>query len=530
MKKVIVVDDNKLSAEGLCTNIDWNRLGAEVCAAFYHAHDVLACLSSMEVDLIISDISMPGMNGLEMSKLVLQKHPHIKIILISAYDDFEYAKEAVRLGVSDYVEKPIDYGYLTEVIDRTLDKAAQEQRMLSQLKQSRPALIQRFYNDLLAAGPDYAEYHLKDQAEYIGLDLSPASYICVVVRVDNITEAHKNIGIERYHLLMLGLNEELEQLLADQAAVYCLTQGNGMVLIVGFHMEPDRFSRLLHDGLLTLNEKYKNSPLSITIGIGDAVTSIWNVSSSYQNALHAAEYKFIFGEGQIFNILDIRAQNPSPVFFTVGAEEKLIQLISKKDIPAIKQFTQSLIVELSQKYYGRNGVVSYVYSLLARLIRFFYDVGIDSQHIRNLIVDLFSHLEQFQTLDQIFDRVNEICITACEKLQESVATHHQQIAENVVRYIENHYMNADLGLNDIAANVSVSPTYLGALFKKIKGQNISELITQTRIQKASELLSHTNLRILDISEKVGFSNQYYFSAIFKKQTGLTPSEFRAKEH
>ncbi|WP_165972040.1 response regulator [Paenibacillus piri] len=526
MKQVIVVDDNELSVEGICKNIDWSRFGAKVCATCTNANDVLDVIGAVEADLIISDICMPQMSGLEMARVILKNKPHMKIIFISAYDDFKYAKEAIRLGICDYVEKPVDYAYLSEVIDKVLQQSQEEKRLLEQLQQSRPALLQKCFNDLINSSPDYAEFQLVDQAKYVDLDLSAEEYLCAVIRIDNSIEIKSTFGIERYHVLMMSLMNDLDHTLSRDHICYCSNQGSHIIVILGNRQQQLHYIRMIYEQLSRFNKKHETSPLSMTIGIGDIVSSIWSISVSYQQAKHALEYKFIFGEGHIFSIRDIKSNHPSPIFFTDGSEEALVRLISQKDIAGMKQFTDDLAVQWAQHYYDKNGIAAYIYSLLARLTRYLYDTGIDHLQIRNMITDIFADFDQFQTSEQICSRLYDIFVESCQILQQSVETHHHQIAERVIHYIEHHYMNIDLSLNDISSSVNVSPSYLGAVFKKAKGQNISDLITTVRINKAQELLSHTNLKMMEISEKIGYSNQYYFSACFKKKMGVTPTEYR----
>ncbi|NRF96189.1 response regulator [Paenibacillus frigoriresistens] len=528
MKKVVIVDDNEMSLQGLCTNIDWYAIGAEVYATYTRAAEVLEILKEVEIDLLISDIAMPQMNGLELSKEILKARPYMKIILISAYDDFDYAKEAIRLGVCDYVEKPVDYGYLTQISSNVFAKAEQEQKALEQLKQSRPALMQKFYSDLIGASPDYAEFHLTDQAAYLNVDLRQEEYVCAIIQIDNSIETKNNFGIERYHVLLLTLLREVEHMFLKLSLVYCFTQANNIIIILGnCNRNNLNFLRTVYDQLSELNEKYEASPLSFTIGIGDIVPSIWQISASFENARSAAGFKFIFGEGHVFNIQDIRTHPATPISFMVGHEDKLIRLISQKDLVGLREFTENLTSEWSSRYYDKNGIIASIYSLLARLIRFFYDTGIDAGLILESISDLFSKLDRYETVAQLCDRLYEICTQACNKLQESVETYHNQIAEQVMDFIKQHYMDVDLNLNTISSFVNVSPTYLGALFKRAKGQTISDNITSVRISKAKELLRHTHMKIMEISEKVGYANQYYFSANFKKRTGETPRDYRA---
>lgn len=529
MKNVILVDDNELSLEGIRQNIDWAAMDAQVCATCTNAYEALETLKTHEADLIVSDICMPQMSGLDMTREIVRTKPHIKFIFISAYDDFKYAKEAIRLGICDYVEKPIDYGYLSEVIHKVLKQSREEQEILQQLKRSRPALIQQFLHDLINSSPDYAEYHLKDQANYMNLHIRSEQYICAVIRIDNFMETQSMFGVERYHVLMRSLIQDIEQSFSTNGVCYCGAQGNLVIAIIGRNKDPHRpLARTVYDELFAFQEAYAHSPLSLTIGIGDAAADIWSISSSYQNARQALEYKFLFGEGQVFASQDIRKSSPAPGFLTADAEETLIRLISQKDLAGLKTFTDSMADTWVKDRYDKSGIIAYIHSLLAKLTRFFYDTGVDNEQVHHSIAELLSDVERIGTSAQLCDRLYDILALSCISLRQSVETQHNQIAERVVHYIETHYMNADVGLNDISSSVNVSPSYLGALFKKTKGQNISDLLTEVRLNKAQELLSLTDLKIMEVSEKVGYSNQYYFSACFKKKTGLTPTEFRNK--
>ena len=149
MKKVMIVDDNALSAEGIVRNIDWELLDAEVVHVENNGDSAIESMRRAPVDLIISDIEMPNLDGISMSSLALSVNPLVKIILISAYDKFEYAKRAIRLGVCDYIEKPLDYGYLTEKIRNAFTAIDREQHNRELVEQSRPLMTEKFFSDLL---------------------------------------------------------------------------------------------------------------------------------------------------------------------------------------------------------------------------------------------------------------------------------------------------------------------------------------------------------------------------------------------
>ena len=168
MYRIIVVDDSALFVKGLIANLDLASLGAGLHGAFLNAPDVIACLKKdPDIDLIISDIRMPYMTGLEMAREALAINPQIKIILISAYDDFEYAQEALRIGVFDYIQKPLRYDALSAAIQKALQRLDEERQTVKRLEEAQPALIDKFYTDLIHTHPLAAESLLKKRADYL---------------------------------------------------------------------------------------------------------------------------------------------------------------------------------------------------------------------------------------------------------------------------------------------------------------------------------------------------------------------------
>ena len=168
MKKVMIVDDNSLAAEGIEKNIRWEELDAQVAIIQYNSRAALEAMKEPPVDLIISDIEMPDLDGISMSKLALSINPQVKIILVSAYDKFEYAKRAIRLGVFDYIEKPLDYGYLTEKIKNAFSQLDKTRKNMELVQASRPLMTEKFFSDLLRYPGEDASSHLGHLLEYPG--------------------------------------------------------------------------------------------------------------------------------------------------------------------------------------------------------------------------------------------------------------------------------------------------------------------------------------------------------------------------
>lgn len=523
MKKIIMIDDNTVCLEGIFKNIKWEEMGATVCGIYASGIEALKEIEKIQPDIVISDIQMPEITGIDLAKTLLTKFPFIKIIFISSYDDFIYAQEAIRLNICDYVEKPIDYDYLTTVTQKVLRNIQQEKETMEQLKHSQPILKEKFFLNLINAGPTYAEYMLQNQASYLNLQFTKKQYICVYLEISKHIDCMNSLGVERYHLNTFQLIHAVEDYFYSED-VYTINQGGRIIFIVGHKQYPHKLSTFVMKAFETIKKQFDF--FTITIGIGHGVQSIWEISNSYRNAKKATEYKFIFGDDNIYSTEEIHQAAPTPLFLSRQDEELLINLISKKDKQGIKEFLAYIEKNWSSVYYNKNGILSYISSILSKILRFLYEVEIKDTEIVEKITHTFSILDTFNTVEEVCENLEKICLLTSEKIQQSIHSKHNQIAEQIIQFIENHYNDITLNLNTISNHINMSPSYVGSIFKKIKNTSISKYITFLRINKAKEFLSFTSIPIMEISEKVGYSNQYYFSASFKKVTGLTPTEYR----
>lgn len=467
MKKVMIVDDNYLSTEGIIKNINWERLDAEVIHVENNGESAIEAIKEVPVDLIISDIEMPDLDGISMSSQAIAINPMVKIILISAYDKFEYAKRAIRLGVCDYIEKPLDYGYLTEKIEHAFRTIDRENRNMELLKQSRPVLTEKFLLDLL-------------QENFSVFD-----------------------------------------------TVYFVKEFSGIICILAQNTNnPNHFFQVIHKIVSTFIDTYKNGVLQLNFGIGTIVDSVWNLHISFENASHALKYRFFFPHQNIFDAKEAMGKEFSLLSFSDSREEELIQLICQKNTQAIEQWLHNFFQELSQKCYTKNILFIRIYSLLGRILKFLYELNIDTSDLENKIISVYNQFDQFSTYEQFYQWMNDLCILVCQKLDTSLNSYHNQLCELVQSYIIENFEDNALCLNDIAKHANVSPAYLSALYKKNCGQSISDTISSCRIDKACQYLTKSNLSLKEISTRCGYTNQYYFSNSFKKKLGVSPSVYR----
>ena len=533
MKKVMIVDDNYLNAEGIEKNIDWKALDAEVSSVKYDSRSALDAMRENPVDLIISDIEMPDLDGISMSKLALSLNPLVKIILVSAYDKFEYARRAIRLGIFDYIEKPLDYAYLTEKIQNAFQEIERTQKNTDLVNASRPLMTEKFFNDLLHYPGENPAAHLKQYLQYLDLQFDYDFFCVMILETEKVTEkdtsglTDTDSDFSRYQIELLNVLDLLKEKLNIFNGTFYLKGFQDIVCIIGQdtgHSIP--FLQSVHRQAEAITDQYQNHMLSLNIGIGNIVNSLWKLPVSFASASHALKYRFFFPQKNIFDAKEALGKEFSLLSFSENTEEELIRLICSKDITAIRSWLVDYFQRLLSEIQDKNLVFVRIYSLLGKILKFLYEMNLDTDDLEKEIIQIYTHFDSFHTYKQFADWMTTLCSQVCQKLDTSLQSYHNQVYNVALSYIKQNFENSSLCLNDIAHHANISPAYLSSLFKKVSGQSISDTISGLRMESACHYLASGNLSLKEISLKCGYANQYYFSNSFKKKLGISPSAYR----
>ena len=533
MKKVMIVDDNYLNAEGIEKNIDWKALDAEVSSIKYDSRSALDAMRENPVDLIISDIEMPDLDGISMSKLALSLNPLVKIILVSAYDKFEYARRAIRLGIFDYIEKPLDYAYLTEKIQNAFQEIERTQKNTDLVNASRPLMTEKFFNDLLHYPGENPAAHLKQYLQYLDLQFDYDFFCVMILETEKVTEkdtsglTDTDSDFSRYQIELLNVLDLLKEKLNIFNGTFYLKGFQDIVCIIGQdtgHSIP--FLQSVHRQAEAITDQYQNHMLSLNIGIGNIVNSLWKLPVSFASASHALKYRFFFPQKNIFDAKEALGKEFSLLSFSENTEEELIRLICSKDITAIRSWLADYFQRLLSEIQDKNLVFVRIYSLLGKILKFLYEMNLDTDDLEKEIIQIYTHFDSFHTYKQFADWMTTLCSQVCQKLDTSLQSYHNQVYNVALSYIKQNFENSSLCLNDIAHHANISPAYLSSLFKKVSGQSISDTISGLRMESACHYLASGNLSLKEISLKCGYANQYYFSNSFKKKLGISPSAYR----
>lgn len=523
---VMLVDDEKDVMDVVMKKMDWESM--HLLQPIYAANglEAMEIAEQRKIDIVLTDIKMPYMNGLELCKQLKELDPNIRVIILSGFDEFEYAAQAIRLQAEEYLLKPIDAIHLKEVFQKIVDKLDKEleerqntEMLQSYYLQSLPVLRENFFTSLVQGRimkediPRYLkDYELRfDQPYYVTILFHTSSH--------NIPEGMN------YMLLFVSVRKLAEDRIDGKWKPQFFNCLNNLGAIVTLEKEEDihtlieeadRFCRLC-DSLLKA---------SVTCGIGHIVKSVEDIASSYNGARQAISYRVLYGAKKAINIGDIEPKESEDIYASSENElREVFKLMKLEDKEALKvgviHYLQSQAPHSSM-----NSHDLFVMDLVSQLTRFVKNIGLDPQDIFHAKV---LDYQAIQTKDP--SSLQEWLISTCLKIQEALTTLRKDNSKDFIRkaisYMTENYGNPDLSLHTICNELGVSSCYFSTIFKKETNQTFVSYLTKIRMDEAAKLLVEHDEKAYVVASKVGYNDANYFSYVFRKQFGVSPSKYKA---
>lgn len=524
MIKAIIADDEARICQLIIALGEWDRLGVEVAGVAGNGIEALELVKSTSADMLITDIRMPGLSGLELIEQVRQRAPGLKIIIISGYANFEYAQRALKEGVNDYLLKPINRRALNEAVERLADMIRSERRShavmdasmarMETIHRERGALI----SDLLSMNPPRPDRALLREKYH--LICHTGVFQTLALKMDIPLSADDGAVFD-------GVREKGRAMLAELLQQYCLDAvclPQGSVLYALYCCEAEAL-RPLRDALRELlrrmtawNNLYGNAGFSIALG--PRCDDPRELPESLAAARQRVAERLIDGTGRLLD-RDVSGQTPSLKPLSDECFRQLNRAIDESDAAGAAQtlarFRQGL--EAVPGIHGwevQELVLEAGNMLIARM----------DPRDKKPIRDRFHRAcDACQTVDALFDALSETsrrCMeTLCEQRRESVTRPVRQACE----YIRQHYAE-QITLEEVSARVGLSPAYLSMLFKKEMDEGFAHYLMAVRIDQARELLRETNDSVARICQRVGYNDLKHFTHIFEKNVGVKPGVYR----
>ena len=524
----VLVDDEPEIREGIRDTIPWEELGFRFAGACANGNEALELAERSPPDVLMTDINMPFMDGLALSERLGLVAPATKIIIISGFDDFEYARRALKLQVSDYIVKPITPGEFKEAlrkIRQTLDdeRAARHdlERIRRQLAESLPLMRERFLNALVQGRT--REDAVAERLEYFDLPLPITEGAWQCLALDFI---RRKSG-EDFDIDLLSERNFLEKDLQEKLRCVIFQDGEDRLIVLGWG---NQVASLYREGLKAaeaIRKNLLNAGLSdVVIGVGEAVADFWNLPQSYNDAIQALQLSLLKGKTGVSAFRELgtpigteRLTRPTWGKAIASALRVCNLAECRANIEAMTNHYKTTAFDMDE-YHGSLRLA------LAAILQSMEDLEISAKIIFAPDSDPFFQLRQLKSLNE----VNTWFMELAGRIIAFTSTRQENFAAAKVRealeYLESHFADPDLSMQSLCKELYISTSYLSANLKRYHDKTFVEHLTDIRIRKAKELLRTTSLKTYEIAEKVGFRDAHYFSLSFRKVANCTPTEYR----
>ncbi len=534
MIKVLIIDDEPIIREGLRRTIDWDRLQCSIAGEAENGVEAVEKINSLQPDIVITDIMMPGLSGLELTKFIKDYHPHIKIIFLTGYNNFSFAQQAIKLGAFDFVLKPTNTDELEAIISKAGNEIAksdadlQRQMVIKKMMdESLPILRDKFITDLIFNNV-YSVDEIKGKMKFFGIEIK--SYILMCAEIDNYNEAKNTLSEEDKIINLLSVKEKSVELLERckiQNIIVCNQNAVTAILTFG----NDEEEELLKSSVISIAEELRNKvenafPFTVSIGISHFYTNIADIRFAYREAVMCLENRFYIGNNStihtddIFNFESLSKSRSIEI-------SRLQEAIRTGNVEKIKLETDTIINSL-HGFSKQSLVRNLCMEIVLAATRLYCEIYGNIKDILEEDDIPFDRLMSRCTASELYDTVREIIDSICRNISEKQNSQTRKVVSRALEYIHTNF-NRDISLNDVADHAFMSPWYFSKLFKKETGFTFTEFLLKVRIDQAKELLKGSlELKTYEIADKVGFNDARYFGQIFKKVTGLTPSEYKER--
>ena len=525
---VLLVDDEEEVVQVIMKKINWEGLGFSVIGYANNGVKALEMVEEYQPDIVMTDIKMPYMDGMELANRIKAEFPATRILIFTGFDEFEYAKEAVHLEVEEYILKPVNSVELTNVFTQMkikMDQEISEKRNVEILQryymESLPLLQANFYSTLIEGR--IREGELSKYLSDYQITFSGSFFCCLVIHTSS-SQAPENMNPL---LLSTSVQKQAEERLGKKWKAKSFTYLGNTVLIAQLQHESD-VSELTDESDRFCRYVRRMIGAVVTVGIGTVCGNILEISKSYSGAREAVSYRGIYGATKAINIKEIApqemVQSGSAGEMEMANLFKMIRLGSEQEVlDAVNRYWNQISFpskSLQQHHIAVMEMVSALYRFSSNNEISMEDFGGDMGKLYTKLLDL-----EPETLHKW---LRETSLSFREKLIHARSRSTKSFVLKAEEYVRNNFYDEEISLDRICEILGVSSSYFSTIFKKETGKSFIGYLTDYRMEQASRLLIETNEKSYIIAKQVGYTDPNYFSYVFKRQYGVSPSKYRTE--
>ncbi len=531
MIKILIVDDEAIIRKGIITSIDWESMGMTVVGEAANGREGFEKALLLQPDIVITDVRMPVVDGLELTKLLRENMPDVRVVIISGYDEFKYAREALRMGVNEYLLKPIGADELIKIMRKQCDEIIKKNNEISQdiriktiFRENLIYMQTRFITSILK-GDGGTISDIIDKSQELNVDLSGKEFQLIIIDIDDFFLITENKISSEKELLINKIKNCAEEILNPSTkSIVCVSDSDYLFSIINVK-DSNRYDlfNLYKEIRYTVKKQYG---ITLTIGVSKIYKAISELPMAYDEVLCILKNKVFVGKDRIITIDDVeKVGTVSQGIYPSSDEKEVIGYLKTMDIDklfmVLERMYSNFIVTKADYSEVKNTCLRVIAIAESQLD----ELGVDFRNYGERHFGGYAEIEKYETIEDIKLWMKNIFQGYIEAMQKGKNEKFKGIVKVAMQYMNDHYAE-NIGVEDIAAITYVSPNYFSRVFKKETGKSFTEWLNTVRLDKAKVILKDIKFRVYEVAEKVGYNDYKIFANNFKKYVGCTPKEYR----
>mgnify|MGYP001172386641 CR=1 FL=1 len=536
MIDIIIVDDEKSIREGIAVSIPWKKYDINICGVASGVSEALDLIEKYMPNIVISDISMPEMNGLDLLEIVNRTYPNIKVILISGYRDFEYAQRAVTNNAFCYLTKPLVAETLIskvleakQEIDAKLKEVKLNDNIRRKLRENIMVLKDNFFR-MLMEGRIRQKTEIMERATTTELNMDYSNFIVCVAEFE-LAASQKKLNMYDFSFYKAAIMSTIEEHLEDIYKCYTFNLDNRIGILVCSNQQIQR--NILINKLNNVKSWVnKNMGFSLSAGVGNTCGSVEKLTLSYISAVDSMLYRVILGKNIVVDaeqkISASKERMAVDDFDNIlrNSEEDMVFALRNLNSAEIKNIIDQIMQ--ASKQIVSNDVkqkerIAFLLSVF--IIRVMYSLEMSNHRFYNKENDLYNSLNELISIDDMKNFLMGIIKEMIQTIEELDSKQNNFLVNKGLRYIKEGVYE-DVSLVTIAERLQIHPNYLSKIFKQVTEESFTEHVIRYKMNEAKKLLKTTNAKVYEISDKLGYKDVAHFTKLFKKHFGISPTEYR----
>ena len=526
---VLLVDVEADVLQAMKKKIDWEALGFCLAGTAENGQEALEMAEQLHIAVVMTDIKMPYMDGLTLCKNLKQSYRNMKVIIYSGFDDFEFAREAVHLEAEEYLLKPISAGDMEAAFSKVrkkLDQEYDEYRNLNRLseyyRKSLPAMREQLVMGILEGR--IAGERARAMMETYEICLDSPFYVVAALYMDvNPREEQPQPA----QLFTLSLKDMVQDYLKNRTRFFS-TAFLDQVIVIFMLDEREEIDQVLYhlDQICKMGFHVLKS--SVTAAVGQICANTDALHTSYEEAVNAMEYRSILGSGQVLYINDIEPCSEENILVTEHEFQNLVHAVKLGNRDETNAAIAQIMDSIRKEPISPGQYQLLFMELLSELMKIGRAYKLHPNQIFGEHAGSWQELYRMVTVDELEGWLQEVCTNLRHVLRHERRDSAARLTEQAKAYIEEHYKESDLSADSLCRCLNVSAAYFSTIFKREVGMSFVAYLTKIRLEHALELLRTTEDKTYIIASRVGYMEPNYFSYVFKKQYGISPSKYRAE--